>query len=606
MEAILQLFIGEQRAQEILASQVIELIFTILIITFVIAVFVHLALYNKLKKIRNYISETKRMDIDPLRSYKEDFDHRQKEESVKVETFVQEKFSGWRIFGLPVITLIKLIQMTVSIFILIGVLGTFIGLTMSLGSIGGAGDQLVAEVASVLAGLDIAFYTSIAGMSLSLIMTVLIRAANTEYLMTDIMLKVESMLGEQEQNGLGRLIQVSETINSSILQLQETNQQSLQSIESSFKGFQDYTTGLQQSAEDLAKFNVGLSENLKDFAEIFDHVREVTDGFGSATSNLNKNFDQLFQYFKKMDGRNERMASTFDETYEKIKEVSETQMETLHTFEESVTELKDFTSSIVDSQRSVQSEFEKMNRKTHELVDRMEKHNKQFRNIFGENLTSQLSGITTYLSELTRDFDKFGESIVGLPHALQILNDTQAEYKHLLSDRFAELKQFNQEFNNHLKSHLADSMAFENHLKDATSSYEQIGMKNNQLIKEINNTISQMKDSFQHRENQLDSNLDLVKDSLTNYASNLEGVLGDKLDKVVKSIGDYVESTNDAIRKEYRQMREITEESQQKNARYAQQSMSELQQAIQQLNQQLYAFTQEAANFSNQARVGNQ
>lgn len=74
-----------------------------------------------------------------------------------METFVQKKFSSWRMFNVPVVSLIKMIQMTVSLFILVGVLGTFIGLAMSLGSIDATGDQLVENVAFVLAGIDVAF-----------------------------------------------------------------------------------------------------------------------------------------------------------------------------------------------------------------------------------------------------------------------------------------------------------------------------------------------------------------------------------------------------------------------------------------------------------------
>lgn len=75
------------------------------------------------------------MDIEPLHTFKDEFDQKQRTESVTTETFVQEKFSGWRVFNFPVIGLIRMVQMTVSIFILLGVLGTFIGLTSSLGGI---------------------------------------------------------------------------------------------------------------------------------------------------------------------------------------------------------------------------------------------------------------------------------------------------------------------------------------------------------------------------------------------------------------------------------------------------------------------------------------
>ncbi|MRH41723.1 hypothetical protein GH741_03430 [Aquibacillus halophilus] len=604
LEAILQLFTSQQKAEAILSNGIIEFIFMALFLTFIISILVHFSLYSKLTKIRNYIQETKRMDIEPLSSFKDEFDRRKQEESVKAETFVQEKFSGWRVYNVPVINLIKMIQMTVSMFILIGVLGTFIGLTMALGNIDSGGNQLVEDVASVLAGIDVAFYTSIAGMGLSLIMTVIIRAANSEYLLTDIMLKVESNLEETEQNGIGRLIDVSETINASILQFQKTNQESLQNIVHSFKGFQEYTSGLQQSAEDLAKFNDGLSSNLKNFTVLFTSIKEVTDGLGSSVTKLNSNFDQLFSYIKRVDKRNERMTEIFENTYKKTKELSETQMNTLETFEASVEELKEFTTSIVEGQESVKGAFEKMNRRSTDLVARMEDHNKQFKGIFGDNLSSNLSRITSYLSELSQDFDRLGESIVHLPHALETINNTQNEYKHLLSNRFDDLEQFNKDFNNHLKAHSADSVDFEKHLIGASRTYEQVGIKNNQLINEINGTISRLNESFNQKDNQMDASIEVLKDTLSKYVSNLEGTLGEKLDKVVRSIGEYVELTNEGIKKEYKQIRQLTEENHESSARYAQQTGNELNQEIQRLNQQINSFTQEVGKLNNPIRVG--
>src|SRR5699024_10626253 len=139
-----------------------------------------------------------------------------------------------------------------------------------------------------------------------LIMTVLIKVFNTEYMLTDIMLKVESRLEGHELDGMRELIESSEAINASIRGLQATNQASLQNIEHAFVGFQAYTDGLQQSAKDLAAFNDGLSHNLEEFQALFEHMKEVTDGFSEGTTKLNNHFSALFSYFKKIDAKNER------------------------------------------------------------------------------------------------------------------------------------------------------------------------------------------------------------------------------------------------------------------------------------------------------------
>ncbi|WP_077622387.1 MotA/TolQ/ExbB proton channel family protein [Sediminibacillus massiliensis] len=594
LEAILQLFVSEQKAEAILSNGIIEFIFMTLFVTFIVTFLIHISLFGKLRKIRNYLNETNRMDIDPLRSFKQEYEQRQKQEPVKIGTFVQEKFSGWRVYNMPVVSLIKLIQMTVSVFILVGVLGTFIGLTISLGNLDSAGDQLVEDVASVLTGIDVAFYTSIAGMGLSLIMTVLIKAANTEFLLTDIMLRVESNLEEKEQNSLHRLIQVSETINASIQHLQETNQHSLQSIENSFSGFANFTTSLQQSAEDLAKFNDGLSENLNDFHTLFSSMKDITEGFGETINQLNDNFDQLFTYFKRMDGRNERMAAAFDETYKQIKELSTSQIDTLNHFEGAVEELRSFFTTILEGQGSIIGSFDRMNAKSNELVKRMEEHNRQFKGVFGDDISSRLSAIGSYLGELSKDMDKVGDSITHLPRALETIHNTQTEYRHLLSDRFDELRQFNQEFNSHLKAHSADSAAFERHLMDASSTYEQVGMRNNQLINEINSTILQMKDSFNKREDHIETSVGILRETLSRYVASLEGTLGDRLDKVGRSIGESAEMTNEVIKKEMKQISQISEETQQTSARAMQKTLLELQQEIQSLNKHLRAMMEEA------------
>lgn len=599
IEAILQIFIDDDIASQILSNGIIEFIFMVLLVTFALTILIHFSLYNKLKKIRNYITTTNKMEMEPLKDFKDQFEHNEQYKSVKIETFVQEKFSSWRMYNLPVVNIIKLVQMTVSIFILVGVLGTFIGLTISLGSINASGDQMIDEIANVLSGIDVAFYTSITGMGLSLIMTVLIKLFNTEYLLTDLMLKVEENLEEAEKNGIEKLIQVSENINTSIDALQKTNEKSLGGIEKSFKGFQDYTDGLQKSAENLNKFNKGLANNLKDFDTLFKSMKKATVGFEVSTEKLNKNFDQLFTYFKAADTRNEEIKSTFNNSYKKITELSTKQVDTLKQFEEVVVDLKKFSSSILTEQQGVQGSVEKINHSNQDLVKKLDEQNNEFRRIFGNDLDNKMSTMNSYLSELSKDFDQLGYSLTQLPDALKLISQTQSEYKHLLSDRFAEIKQFNHDFNSHLKNHASESALFEKHLQNATNTYEQIGMKNTQLIKELNATLSDINRSFQDKEDQLDKSVGVLKDTLTHYVNNLEGTVADKLEKVVRSIGNSMELTNDGIRKDFNEIRSLTEEIHHNNTKLTQQMLRNLQQEIQKISRG-FSSTQPESNVMNE------
>lgn len=581
---ILNNFTTEQKVEAMLANPIIEFIFMILFITFIVTIVIHCILFTKLRAVRNHMKATDQMDIEPLRSIKEQFKKQQNSEPVHVETFVQEKFSSWRLFNFPIVHLIRMIQSTISIFILIGVLGTFIGLTISLGSINSAGDQLVENVASVLSGIDVAFYTSIVGMGSSLLITVILKVFNTEYMLTDLMLMTESHLAEHEQHGMGRLINVSESINKSIDNLQVTHEKSLQGIINAFAGFKDYTEGLQRSAKDLSMFNEGLSDNLDDFQALFHEMKTVTSGFSEGTTQLNKNFSSLFSYFKKSEQRNQRTLQAFEQIQENIQEVSKAQNDTFTQFTDVTDDLKEFISSIMKDQSNIHNSLIKVTDKIEDLAGTIATHNDKFKQIFGGSLSTELSGIAVYLGELSKDFDKLGDSIVHLPEALELINQTQHKYRHLLSDRFEELKEFNQSFSEHLKNHVRESATFERQMNKVSTTFEQISKRNSQLIQDMNTTLSQIDRTFNQRENQLETNVRTLKDTLTNYVNNVEGTLSQKLDHVIRQIGSSMDQTSEGIMREFSEIRRLTEDIHINQARALQQLLQDVGREIQMLN----------------------
>ncbi|MEI3611853.1 MotA/TolQ/ExbB proton channel family protein [Pseudogracilibacillus sp. SO30301A] len=590
LQAMLELFTTSEKAEAMLESPIIELIFMALFGLFILTLILHLALFFKIRHIRNYVKQTNRMDIEPLHAIQREFDTRQTKESIKLETFIQEKFSSWRMFQIPVISLIKLVQMTISVFILLGVLGTFIGLTISLGSISASSDQLIENVAGVLSGIDVAFYTSIVGMGFSLIMTVLVRVLNTEYLLTDLMLIVESQLESHEQHGMNRMIEVSEDIHIAIQSLEKNNQQSLDSLVEAFAGFANYTEDLQKSAEDLGKFNDGLSDNLRDFHDLFEQMQVVTDGFSEGTAQLNHNFSSLFSYFQKVDRQNERMAESFEYTYEKIQAVSESQINSLQEFDESVVELKKFTTSILDAQADVRKSFENITDRTKALVETLGAHNKTLKEIFGANLTERLSDISSYIADLKYGFDRVGDAIGTLPEALRVINETQKEHQYLLGDRFRELKEFNQTFNQHLKNHELEGVKLEKQMRDAAATFELLGTKNSGLLNEMNRMITEANQTFSKRDQQLATNVGGLQDTFTNHAANIENTLTQKLDTMIRNIDNSLYSLSDGMNRELVEMRRVSEEISQNHARLIQQLLQELGREIQTLNRQISSF----------------
>jgi len=250
-------------------------------------------------------------------------------------------------------------------------------------------------------------------------------------------------------------------------------------------------------------------------------------------------------------------------------------------------ELKEFTSALLKEQSVIQNNMNKITEQIQNLVETMGTHNNEFKQIFGDSLNRELSGIVSHLGELSGDFDKLGSSIGQLPQALEVINQTQHEYRHLLSDRFEELKEFNQSFGQHIKDHASESIAFERQLQKVSTTFEQMGIRNSQLVQDMSTTLSQMDRIFDQREHHLESSVGVLKDTLSKYVNNVEGSLSNRLDQMVRQIGNTMNQTSDGIQREFADIRQLTEDIQQSNARLMQQLLQDLGREIHTFNRNM-------------------
>src|SRR5690625_7988075 len=102
-------------------------------------------------------------------------------------------------------------------------------------------------------------------------------------------------------------------------------------------------------------------------------MKMVTDGFGKGTNELNKNFASLFTYFKKMDGKNERITEAFEQTTQKKLEVAQTQIESWQQFSRAVDEYEGFTDSFLEEQAGSERVLNQIMQHGDELVGPMGK-----------------------------------------------------------------------------------------------------------------------------------------------------------------------------------------------------------------------------------------
>lgn len=564
LRAILSMFASEEKVEAMLSHFIIEFIFISLFSLFAITLIVHIALYMKLSRVRQHIKGTGALTIDPVQTIEKEFKEEAKADSTAIDTFVQERFSNWRLFQMPVINWIKLTKMTVSVFILLGVLGTFIGLTISLSNMNMATDQLVENIAVVLSGIDVAFYTSIIGMGFSLSITVLLKVMNTEYMLTDIMLMTERKLAENSKQGLPKLIEVSENINESIGKLQITHEKSLAGIINAFAGFKNYTDSLIQAAKDLASFNKGLRENLKQFEGIFTDIKTLTNSFERGTTTVNENFNKLFTFIDTAGENQKRSLTLFEQTYENITAANERQTQAITNFEGTVTRLKTFSENLLTEQVKSSQALHRIHEESSHFVKKMEENNETLSRTFGDNLSAQLGGIARKIEELAGHFNRVGNTFVELPGALKSIHETQAEYRYLLGERFQDLEQFNESFREHLRNHTDESMKFEMNLRDAMNSFDQVGTKNKELIHELHRVATDLLRGYQSREQEGEAMVRSLERALQGYVSSVERTLDERLENITREISESLRDLTREVSGEIYGIGERTEELQQR------------------------------------------
>src|SRR5699024_7988264 len=176
-----------------------------------------------------------------------------------------------------------------------------------------------------------------------------------------------------------------------------------------------------------AAFNDGLSENLKDFHELFNQMSTVTNEFKTGTNRLNKNFSSLFSYFENMDRKNERIAKSFELTNDKIKETSDAQINSLQTFDTDITNMKEITESQLENQKEAGQELENIHEKTKGLVDTIGAQTIVMKDIFGDDLSAKLGNISIYLTNLQNGVDYVGELIGIFQEAVIVVYKTYTE-----------------------------------------------------------------------------------------------------------------------------------------------------------------------------------
>ncbi|MEW9121901.1 MAG: MotA/TolQ/ExbB proton channel family protein [Thermotaleaceae bacterium] len=226
----------------------------------------------------------------------------------------------------------RFINNAISLMIILGLLGTFYGLTLSIGKLVellsstgntevlGSMDTIVSGLIDSVKGMSVAFITSLFGIACSILLTVLKIFFNVEEARESVMVQIEEYLDnnvafvltqrEKEQDyerqktvWKDSLESIGTTLEKNLHYVAETmGNQFVAAANSMAKTANDLSKSIEEFDQSLQKFN----ENTRDFSEFNYHLRSNIDrmnvGFADLTENLNKHKDNIKGLNERIDG----------------------------------------------------------------------------------------------------------------------------------------------------------------------------------------------------------------------------------------------------------------------------------------------------------------
>nr|WP_307990650.1 hypothetical protein [uncultured Niameybacter sp.] len=303
--------------------------------------------YNIYQYIKNFYQDT--VTSDERRAVKSMLEEVQAtlksnpRAKINAQTYVEAYISNQQYKGKTLLEAIKGVKTISPILIILGVLGTFIGLVLGLKSFAtGDMSKIVEGIPHFLQGVNTAFYTSIAGIIFSLILQGLCNKFNCETIMVQWMLKLELLLGGKlRDDDKQQMLQTFESMKNTMVHMdkqlshldhledlvggQNTTKVQLAKVIDGIgkvnKGL-SALTALESAAEGLNEFNKGFKQNIDQFSQIFEGALGLMEGFAKQVSGLSNYFQQLQKDMENQYEMNVGIKNYVQTTYQQLELVT--------------------------------------------------------------------------------------------------------------------------------------------------------------------------------------------------------------------------------------------------------------------------------------------
>lgn len=302
-----------------LLINILTVFFVLVILTYsIINIILNKALYNHINNDYINLNEHNQRSV-MYKSIKEKYDLYLLENShaqVNITTFIEEICSNLTFKKRYVLDNIKSIKNSSSNCILLGVLGTFVGLSLMLLSINTS--DIINSLPQTISSMQTAFITSICGIVSSIVLNAILSHNDCEQILTMFMLKCENLLTSDITHNK------SKDLDNKIEDVKDTIKQISKSIESIEK-FDDISKDLNKFNKDFIN-SIKTLENLllgsSDSIRVFDQdIRKLDKQFNI----LNIKFSKLFDKYDVQEDINKEILLDIKLTSKNINESVENQ-----------------------------------------------------------------------------------------------------------------------------------------------------------------------------------------------------------------------------------------------------------------------------------------
>ncbi|MCX8047515.1 MAG: MotA/TolQ/ExbB proton channel family protein [Anoxybacillus gonensis] len=404
---------------------------------------------------------------------------------LNIQNFLEAYISGFHLPSkmgrkLKLVQRLKLVQTASSICILVGVLGTFVGLVFALRGIDTDATKMSESLINVLDGAHTAFYTSIAGIIFSIFINIYTKFHNGEQLLVQVMLKIENYLSAQDKTTVDlRVIEVLQEVKGAVIDMNR-----------SFLDAQHFSRALEVSTLNLNKFNEDFSQNIGKLSLLFGDMEIFMNDYNRHMGTLN---DQLVNIHTVLEKQNELTVNSFSiiasmqEEYRNFSEAHQQQMRHMH------------------------ESFIEVVRTMHKLKEEMTVYFEQYRDNLQNNYDMQV--------ELKNDLNSYFQQYTERLHHIY---EKQSSFYSSVMDEQSRLLDLYQTFQLQSQQYIEHIQHSTNALKDAleSSTFEDISL----LSKTLKNDVAHIQQLFAELIGQLHSINSIQKEYHHYYLQLSQGI----------------------------------------------------------------------------------